>query len=466
MSNDRLTRHEISWLLAQEARGAAKALRSELRSPGSGEPKPPGEAMTSLDALDDAIDMLSQLNTGARGKGRRGRIDLAALLYDIAPNARISIEPGAGTEVFGDEGDLRRMLNILVSQANASGGPIPSAETEVTIRRQGDWVRISVNLGPDTSATGELERRWLSRNAVRHGGWVELEGGTQSIYLQADGASDRREVTELRKELEQAQQLGEAYARELASALAVGEFRTEPPPQPASDERARFEALQSAASAMQKSLKAFLDGLKADLGEVAGQPAAAELAQKIAARSVHVQDLQAELAAIADCPTSAHETIELVSTLQAALSRIEPRAARDGVECSLEAPPSLWINGRRTMLDLLFDCALTHAVSATPKGEKVLVSAFATELGVIVSFADGGPAIPEALRADVVQHRVDPGSLGRPVGIALLAADALAAALGAALELRDGSGGHPELWITLKKRASIPVGGGGAPSAP
>src|SRR5262245_39693207 len=57
VSNDRLTRHEISWLLAQEARGAAKALRSELGSPGSGEPKPPGTpAMTSLDQLDDAID--------------------------------------------------------------------------------------------------------------------------------------------------------------------------------------------------------------------------------------------------------------------------------------------------------------------------------------------------------------------------------------------------------------------------
>ncbi|HVJ17232.1 MAG TPA: hypothetical protein VM686_17505 [Polyangiaceae bacterium] len=459
MSNERLTRHEISWLLAQEARGAAKALRSELR-PGSGEAKPPGApAMTSLDALDDAIDMLSQLNTGARGKGRRGRIDLAALLYDVAPNARISIEPGAGTEVFGDEADLRRMLNILVSQANSSSGPIPSAETEVTIRRQGDWVRISVNLGPDTSATGELERRWLSRNAIRHGGWVELEGGTQSIYLQADGASDRREVTELRKELEQAQQLGEAYARELATALAGGEFRTEPPPQPAGDHHARFEALQSAASAMHRSLKAYLDGLKLDLNEHGGQSTSAELAQKVAARSVHLQDLMTELGAIADCPPSAHETIELVSTLQAALSRIEPRAARDGVECSLEAPASLWLNERRHMVDLLIDCALAHAVSATPKGEKVLISAFSTELGVIVSIADGGPAIPEALRAEVVQHRVDPGSLGRPLGIALTAADAVAAAMGAALELREGAGGHPEVWITLKKRASIPAAG-------
>ena len=98
------------------------------------------------------------------------------------------------------------------------------------IRRQGDFVRISADLGPDTAALGELERRWLSRMALRHGGSVELEGGTHSILLQADGAIDQREVTELRKELEQAQQLGEAYARELASVLAAGDVRTEAPP--------------------------------------------------------------------------------------------------------------------------------------------------------------------------------------------------------------------------------------------
>jgi two-component system, OmpR family, sensor kinase len=460
VSNDRLTRHEISWLLAQEARGAAKALRSELRGPGTSEAKPSTAPVeTTLDALDDAIDMLSQLNTGARGKGRRGRIDLAALLYDVAPNARISIEPGAGTEVFGDEADLRRMLNLLVSQANSSSGSAPSAETEVTIRRQGDWVRISVELGPDTSATGELERRWLSRNAVRHGGWVELEGGTQSIYLQADGASDRREVTELRKELEQAQQLGEAYARELAAALVGGEFRTEPPPLRAGDERARFEALQSAAAAMQRPLKALLDGWKSDLAELSGQPGAAELTQKLGARSSHAQDLVNELGAIAECPEETHEAVELVSTLNEAVTRIEQRAARDGVECLVDAPPSLWLNERRRLLALLLDCALAHAVSATPKGGQVQVNVFNTELGVIVSFADGGTAIPEALRVDVIRHRVDPGRLGRPAGIALVAADAIAGALGAGLELKDGVGGQPELWITLRKRASIPAAG-------
>src|SRR6185295_1917408 len=91
---ERLTRHEISWLLAQEARGAAKTLRTEvqeLRQPGETRPTPP-PVQTTLDALDDTIEMLSALNAERRGRGRRGRIDLASLLYEVAPSARIGIE--------------------------------------------------------------------------------------------------------------------------------------------------------------------------------------------------------------------------------------------------------------------------------------------------------------------------------------------------------------------------------------
>ena len=156
--------------------------------------------------MEDAINMLSALNSGTRGKkARRGRIDLAALLYEVAPNARIAIEPGAGTEVFGEESDMRRMFHMLVNQdSNAQGGP-----SEVEIRRQGEWVKIAVQLGPEQQVgAADVERRWLARMATRYGGWTELEGGTQAIFLPADGASDQREVVELRKELVQAQQLG------------------------------------------------------------------------------------------------------------------------------------------------------------------------------------------------------------------------------------------------------------------
>ena len=150
--------------------------------------------------------------------------------YEVAPNARISIEPGAGTEVFGEETDMRRMFHMLVNQDSS-----PTAQTgpsEVEIRRQGEWVKIGVQLGPDTAATADVERRWLSRMATRYGGWVELEGGTQSIFLPADGASDQREVVELRKELEQAQQLGKPMrvSSRQSSPPAICAAKSHPPP--------------------------------------------------------------------------------------------------------------------------------------------------------------------------------------------------------------------------------------------
>ena len=311
MPQERLTRHEISWLLAQEARGAAKALRTEvqeLQSPGESRPTPP-PVQTTLDALDDTIEMLSALNAERRGRGRRGRIDLAALLYEVAPSARIAIEPGSGTEVFGDEAELRRMLHLLMGQ---SAGDLPTrAEAEVTIRRQGDFVRISSNLGPDTSALGELEHRWLGRMALRHGGSLELEGGTQSILLQADGASDQREVTELRKELAQAQQLGEAYARELASVLVSGDIRTETPPA-AGREPGRFEGVRSLSAAVRRLLR--------------GIPA--------------TQELAVELGAVAEVPPDEPATdLDLGAILAHAAHGFDGRAARAGVDGRLDRRP-------------------------------------------------------------------------------------------------------------------------------
>jgi two-component system OmpR family sensor kinase len=420
---ERLTRHEISWLLAQEARGAAKALRTEvqeLQSPGEARPTPP-PVQTTLDALDDTIEMLSALNAERRGRGRRGRIDLAALLYEVAPSARIAIEPGSGTEVFGDEAELRRMLHLLVGQ---SAGDIPTrSEAEVTIRRQGDFVRISTNLGPDTSALGELEHRWLSRMALRHGGSIELEGGTQSILLQADGASDQREVTELRKELAQAQQLGEAYARELASVLVSGDIRTETPPA-AGREPGRFEGVRSLSAAVRRLLR--------------GVPA--------------VQELAVELGAVAEVPSDEPPTdLDLGAILAQAAHAFDGRAARAGVDIVVSTVGPVGLRRPKGLVELLVKSLLAQAIAATPRGGEIRASALATELGPALAVSDGGPAIPEASRQDILRHRIDPTALGRPAGIALVVADAAAATLDSTLEVREDGGGRVELWIVLPK---------------
>jgi two-component system OmpR family sensor kinase len=461
VSQERLTRHEISWLLAQEARGAARALRegvTQLRQgPTGAEPRiinTPSEAPaveTTLDALDDAISMLSDLNTGARGaaKPRRGRIDLAALLMDLSPNTRLAIEPGAGTEVFGDEQDLRRMLNMLVTQAGSTQG----GAAEVKIRRQAEWVKISVELGPDAGGQ-ELERRWLSRMATRHGGWVELEGGTQSIFLPADGASDQREVVELRKELEQAQQLGETYARELASVLAAGDIRTEPPPPVAPRGGSqRFEALQCAALGTQRTLKGLVDGLRADANvalKELGEGAA--LTQSLQKRAAAAAEVSLDLAIASDCPfDEAKSDVSIVELVKTAVSDAEPRMLRHGVTVDVKSPQTLRLSSRPKTLLALIRAMLYHAIAATARDGQITLSAYAVETGILLSAQDGGPSVTEAHRADVLRNRIDPSSFGRPSGVTLLIAEAAAESLGGTLEMRDGPDGQAEVWTLLPR---------------
>ena len=105
---------------------------------------------------------------------------------EAAPDARVSIEPGSGTEVYGDEADLRRMLQVLIGHGSGEGA-------SVNVRREGDEVRVAVALGPDSSPTAETERAWLSRVAMRYGGRHELEGGSEVLIFPADGATERSE---------------------------------------------------------------------------------------------------------------------------------------------------------------------------------------------------------------------------------------------------------------------------------
>jgi hypothetical protein len=195
----RLTRQELGWLLTQEAQNAAERLRSGVQIlrtqappslPSLDAPPDPVSVDASLDALDDVMRMLSSLHqqtSAGAATPRRGRIDLAALLLEIAPDARVSIQPGIGTEILGDESDLRRMLQVMLGHASGDG-------SSATVRRDGDDVRVSVALGPDSSPTAETERVWLGRMAKRYGGRHELEGGTEVLVFPA-AALERDEET-------------------------------------------------------------------------------------------------------------------------------------------------------------------------------------------------------------------------------------------------------------------------------
>jgi len=229
VTRDGLNKREITWLLAQEARSAAKALRQgiEIRAKES-QPPPSVDAPTteapvldSLTAIDDAMTLLGDLQT-RKGTHRRGRIDVGALLYELSPEATINLDTADGTEIFGEEEGVRRMLQLLLSD---SGGQTTSNTTGpvIGVKRDGESVKITAELGPDAAHHSALEHRWLNRMALRAGGRLDVSGRAQTLVLPADGAAQEKELAALRQELEMAQELGEAYARELAGVLTAAE---------------------------------------------------------------------------------------------------------------------------------------------------------------------------------------------------------------------------------------------------
>jgi hypothetical protein len=218
VTDDRLTRDELTWLLTQEARSAAQRLRRGVGIPASRASdaalvtdEGAGGVELTLNHLDEAVSMLASLHGQPSPRSRRGKVDLAALLWEVAPDARVQIEMGDGTTVLGDESELRRMLLVLVGQ---SGDPASAkGSQDVCIRREGDMVRVGVGLGPDQPATFEAERAWLSRMATRYGGTLALDGSTQVLSLPAELDLQRRELESLKRELAQTQARGEGYAR-------------------------------------------------------------------------------------------------------------------------------------------------------------------------------------------------------------------------------------------------------------
>jgi hypothetical protein len=450
LHSDRLTRQELTWLLTQEARSAAEKLRkgvAVLATPEiRGLTDPPAPSIEpELDALDDAMKMLATLHTGGSTRSRRGRIDLAALLWEVAPSARVSIEPGSGTEVFGDEAELRRMLQVLVSSASPTGGSSEMGTPELSIRREGSEIRVSLALGPDASATAETERAWLGRMATRYGGRFELEGATESILLPADGASEHREVEALRRELEAAQKQGEAYARELA---AVFSYAQPAPPRFSSkpaEINLTLSALTAMASGMGAQLRNIFSILERELAALReGRGAPGTPSEALTNQMTLGSEVVVDLVRLAQCPVyESMQHVNLADAVRAAMAELDSRAARRGVILKSRIPPHQDIESRPASVALLARTIINDAIQATPKGREVVVTVEALDKGARMLVEDGGPAIPEDAFFALVSTQLDPSTLGRPTTVALFCAQTLANHVGAQLEPASASDDTP-----------------------
>lgn len=451
MSKGRLTRQELSWLLTQEAQNAAERLRVGVQFLRTQAPPPlqVGDELaqgveTSLDALDDVMRMLSNLNQRSvpqpdRATARRGRIDIAALIVEVAPDARVSIEPGSGTEVYGDEADLRRMIQVLVGHGTGEGA-------SVTVRREGDDVRVSVALGPDSSPTAETERAWLSRVAIRYGGRHELEGGSEVLVFPADGASDRSESAALRKELDEARKQGEVYARELAAVFDRGEEITSTstaPPSPGMAPAARLASMTKLCAGVASELRNALGSAKTDVGAMRRHEVTDEHLDALRRRIDHVHEVVDGLAMIGALRADEMETeVDLGDLAKKTVKALSSVAERDDVRVDVRVSPEgahVHARGGAKTLGVLMRELIAHAIDASPRGSTVGVTVFAADesTGARVVVDDSGAALPASGRRSFLTLDTPAGAYGRPSGLAIFLASELASCQGAVLELSD-----------------------------
>jgi two-component system, OmpR family, sensor kinase len=493
VSKGRLTRQELGWLLTQEAQGAAERLRrgvQVLKTKPPPPPAPPPEeegsappsqpalgVEASLAALDDVMQMLSSLHAKpAAGRGRRGRIDIASLIWEVAPEARVAIEPGSGTEVFCDEGEIRRMLHVLLGHGSGLG-------SSVTIKRDGDEVRVAVALGPDSSATAETERAWLSRMAIRYGGRYELEGGLESLTLPAGDAAARDERDALRKELDEARKQGEAYARELAAVFAQGEEHASasahssfPPAASLAPSEERFAVLSRFSSGVAAELRALLSPLGREIQALKSQQSATppgmssrpppphpgeeheDRLETMRRRLASVQDFLSALASVGELdPAEPPSVIDVAEFARTAVRGLAARLERHHVNVDLVLPsnPAPANAAPRAVAVLLREITSQAIAATSPGGQvKLTVTPKTRSLGTRVTVDDSGPALPASARRSLLWLELDPGTFGRPSAVPLYAAAEIAVWQGGLLELGDapiegGVGGGLRVTVTF-----------------
>lgn len=453
---------ELAWLLAQEARSAARKLRQGVGFSTADDLTPPtiveegtGGVESTLNRLDQAVSALASLHGSSMPRGRRGKIDVAALVWEIAPEARVQIEMGEGTSVFGDESELRRMLQVLIGQSGSltstKGAP------DISIRREGDDVLVGVHLGSENPGAFEAERAWLARMAVRYGGRLKLDGSSQTLVLPADVDMQRRELESLKKELAAAQAQGQAYARELAAVFARHDqhgplSRGMSPSQhpPSADGLA---VLVAAARTLGAELRGILSAIGRDvapLREQAGEPG--EIAASVNRHVTGASELVADLTRLGACPVGefARHT-DVAALLRDAVRVNASRAERREVGIDIEAPANAYAVVPSGAVAALFSALIDHAVSASPAGSRVTVSIVEGDSRISILFDDAGPPVPPQAKSGVLSRDFEALAQGRPTGLSVVAAHAIAAHLGHDLAIEDGPHGGARFCLTIAR---------------
>jgi signal transduction histidine kinase len=113
------------------------------------------------------------------------------------------------------------------------------------------------------------------------------------------------------------------------------------------------------------------------------------------------------------------EICRLDEVIGAAIDVLSTTAAECGVKIDASIDPAIELPLERTRMERVFLNLLSNAIEAMPAGGHVSVSAKQNGSGILVSVADTGPGIPEAVRDRLFQPFVTSGKNGLGLGLAL-----------------------------------------------
>jgi signal transduction histidine kinase len=296
--------------------------------------------------------------------------------------------------------------------------------------------------------------------AIRYGGRHELEGGMEIMALPAEGIDARDDVAKLQKELDEARKQGQAYARELAAMWSAGEeavTQSTAPPMPGAAAE-RHGAVAHLAGGVAATLRAMLSPIGREVGG-SGDPA--ERLEAIRQRLLAVQDFVGELAAIGESdPQEPPRELDLGDLVRHEVRSLEGRAARAGVTVTVatggDDGPASRVYGRAApkAAAVAVRALVAHAIGASPRGSTVNVSLApprSEEQGPSIVVDDSGTTLPAVARKALLALEVEPGTFGRPSGVALFAAAQIAAAQGGRIEVSDAPSGGLRVSVSFPR---------------
>jgi signal transduction histidine kinase len=318
--------------------------------------------------------------------------------------------------------------------------------------------------------------------AIRYGGRYELEGSTAVLALPAEGVETRDDVERLRKELDEARKQGEAYARELAAAWTAGEEgapSSSYPPPDGSSAVERYGIVTRLSGGIAATLRAMLSQVGRDLSDCRAALVARKTSPDLDAiarlgldeqldalgkKLVFAQEFVAELGGVGACdPRESRRSTDLTELVDGEVRAFDARAARAGVELRvIAAPNAAAAEGRPRATARVAPRAaaalvrqlLSHAVAASRRGSSVLVDLRPSDgiLGARLIVDDAGTPLPANARRALLALEVEPGTFGRPAGIALFLAAEIAASQGALLDVADSpENGGVRVTVTFAK---------------